>query len=144
MTKQGAHRDHFLAFLILNVVASGFNTSWARAAARARTYLAWGLGFRREEMVTWFTVAGEALQVPVHAEGGIRWPRSRLFGTALRSSSRSGISSVVTGPRDKSVTLYFENTLWWQLNINTKNHSLRAVSTLHGACKSLQSVSQLK
>jgi len=31
MTKQGAHRDHFLAFLILNAVASGFNMSWAEA-----------------------------------------------------------------------------------------------------------------
>lgn len=35
MTKQGAHRDHFLAFLILNAVASGFNMSWAEAAACA-------------------------------------------------------------------------------------------------------------
>lgn len=52
MTKQGAHGDHFLAFLILNAVASGFNMSWVEAAARARTDLARGLGFLREEMVT--------------------------------------------------------------------------------------------
>lgn len=144
MTKQGAHGDHFLAFLILNVVASGFSMSWAEAAACARADLAGGLGFLREEMVTWFTVAGEALQVPAHAEGGIRWPKTRLFGTAPCSSPCSGVSSIVTGPRDRSVTLYFENTLWWQLNINMGNHSLRAVSTLHGACKSFQSASQLK
>lgn len=45
MTKQGAHGDHFLPFLILNAVASGFNMSWAEAAARTRTDLALGLGF---------------------------------------------------------------------------------------------------
>lgn len=144
MTKQGAHGDHFLAFLILNAIASGFNMSWAEAAACTRTDQARGLGFLREEMVTWFTVAGEALQVSAHEKGGIRWPKTRLFGTTLRFSPRSGISSIVTGLGDQSVTQYFENTLWWQLNINMGNHSLRAVSTLHGACKSLQSVSQLK
>jgi len=70
MTKQGAHRDHFLPFLILNAAASGFNMSWAEAAACAWMDLAQGLGCLREEMVTWFTVAGEALQVPLH-EGGV-------------------------------------------------------------------------
>lgn len=86
MTKQGAHRDHFLAFLILNAVASGFNMSWVEAAARARTDLARGLGFLREEMVTWFTVAGGALQVPAREAGGDKmtenwslWNRTTLL-----------------------------------------------------------------
>lgn len=70
MTKQGAHGDHFLPFLILNAEASGFSMSWAEAAARVRTDLALGLGFLHEEMVTWFTVAGEALQVPAGGEVG--------------------------------------------------------------------------
>lgn len=52
MTKQGVHGDHFLAFLILNAIASGFSMSWAEAAARTGTALARGLGFLREEMVT--------------------------------------------------------------------------------------------
>ena len=52
MTKQGAHRDHFLPFLILNAAASGFNMSWAEAAACAWMDLAQGLGCLREEMVT--------------------------------------------------------------------------------------------
>lgn len=74
------------------------------------------------------------------ARGG----RYKMTDHRPRSSPGSGISPIVTGPRGRSVTLYFENTLWWQLNINMGNYSLRAVSTLHGACKSLQSVSQLK
>lgn len=40
MTKQGAHGDHFLPFLILNAIASGFSMSWAEAPAYARTDLA--------------------------------------------------------------------------------------------------------
>lgn len=53
MTKQGAHGDHFLAFSILNAIASGFSTSRDEAAAFcAGTDLARGLGFLREEMVT--------------------------------------------------------------------------------------------
>lgn len=106
-----------------------------------RTDLARGLGFRREEMVTWFTVAEEALQVSEREKGGIGWLKSRLSGTAPRFSPYSGISPVVTGPRERCVTLYFENTLWWQLNINMGNHSLRAVSTLHG-CMQIAPISE--
>ena len=114
MTKQGAHRDHFLAFLILNAAASDFNTPRPDAeglrpgGSGARTRIS----SRGNGHVIYCCRRGST---GARVRGGgykmTEKPALQLFGAVAHRSPRSGISSIVPGRGDGSVTLYFENTL---------------------------------
>lgn len=114
MTKQGARGDHFLAFLILNAAASGFNTPRPDARGQrpggsgARTRIS----SRGNDHVI-YCCRGGSTGGRVRG-GGYKMteePALQPFGAAARCRPPRWNQLERAGPGDWSVTLYFENTL---------------------------------
>ena len=124
MTKQGSHWDHFPAFLILNVVASGFNTSWSRSSApRPGGSGPWirisSRGNGHVIYCCWRRATGaRARGVGEDKMTETEKSRIALWNHSELLAPHSGMGSAVPALGHREVTLYFENTLGWQLNIN--------------------------